>query len=568
MVATPAKGDPSDSEFISNEERAEAKRRRDIILRFEERGRFDDASVRAAAAEFGMSKAQFNRYRRTYRERRDLTCLLPEGSNGGLGQFRLDPRVEAVIKEVRLEYDREKPNAKDHHHYKEIRFRCRQRGLQEPDFKTLRSRFAGIPIRERRHAKYGGKYARERHDPIFGETPATTYPLQRIQIDHTLVDVVCTGEEDRRHIGRPWITLAIDEFSRCILGHVISWEYPNATTVALLITRIMLPKDDLLSRLGSKIDWPMYGKPDGIFVDQANELSSAEVKFGCEEWNIPKPETRPGGMTHWGGIIERFMGNAMDAVRLLKGSTADSRGFGKTKTRDPNETAEMSLSELELWLLEAIYQYHGRPHSGLAGKQPGKTWMRGIYGTEREPGRGEAARINDRLKLFLDFADMEERTVQRYGVRLDGALYWGEALRPILDYGSQKSFVIKRIPYDISRIWILSPIDDRYHELHATNLKSERPTLWEWDQARRKKRAEREPADVARQDESIERQREIERQAKSKTNKHRHRLNQERRAGGDALIREVGADQDREVQAVLPSTTAYRRDVHFEIDDN
>lgn len=552
---------------MSDELVAEAERRRAIILRLEAGGRFDDATVRAAAAEFGKSKAQFNRYRDIYREQGTLTCLIPAGSSGGRGKLRLDPRAEAIIEEVRLEFDRERPNAKDHHAFREIGFRCRQRGVKEPDPKTLRSRFAGVPLRQRRHAKYGGKYARELHDPITSETPPTDYPLQRVQIDHTLVDVVCTGEEDRRHIGRPWVTFAIDEFSRCILAHVISWEYPNSTTVALLISRMMLPKDDLLARLGSEIDWPMYGKPDELFVDNANELSSEAVDFGCNEWNIPAPVTRPLGMPHWGGIIESFIGQAMDDVRLLKGSTADSRGFGKLKTRNPNETAEMSLSELEQWMLEAIHQYHGRPHEGLKKKQPGKTWMRGIYGTEKNPGRGESPRINDRLKLFLDFAEIRYRTVKRYGVRLDGVKYWGEALRPILDSGSEKHFVIRRIPYDISRVWILSPIDQRYHELGATNIASERPTLWEWKEAKRKQRAEREPADVARQDASIARQREIERQAKSKTNKHRQRLNQERRAGGDALIREVGAEEERAIEVVHPAPT-YRRDIYFEIDDN
>lgn len=43
---------------------AEAERRRDIIARLEAGGRFDSATVEAAAAEFGASKRQFNRYRK------------------------------------------------------------------------------------------------------------------------------------------------------------------------------------------------------------------------------------------------------------------------------------------------------------------------------------------------------------------------------------------------------------------------------------------------------------------------------------------------------------------------
>ncbi|MBM2687565.1 helix-turn-helix domain-containing protein, partial [Pseudomonas aeruginosa] len=85
---------------------AEAERRRDIIARLEAGGRFDSATVEAAAAEFGASKRQFNRYRKSLRNTGALTCLLPRGRSGGRGRLRLDLRVEEVITEVRLEFSR------------------------------------------------------------------------------------------------------------------------------------------------------------------------------------------------------------------------------------------------------------------------------------------------------------------------------------------------------------------------------------------------------------------------------------------------------------------------------
>ena len=36
-------------------------------------------------------------------------------------------------------------------------------------------------------------------------------PLQLLQMDHTLVDVVVVDEVDREPIGRPWLTLAIEQ---------------------------------------------------------------------------------------------------------------------------------------------------------------------------------------------------------------------------------------------------------------------------------------------------------------------------------------------------------------------
>jgi putative transposase len=45
-------------------------------------------------------------------------------------------------------------------------------------------------------------------------------PLEVVQIDHTLVDVVVVDELERLPLGRPWLTLAIDVASRMVNGFV------------------------------------------------------------------------------------------------------------------------------------------------------------------------------------------------------------------------------------------------------------------------------------------------------------------------------------------------------------
>lgn len=536
----PLRGAPHDISLWTDEQTAEAERRRDIILRLEAKGRPKGEEVKRAAQDFGCSRAQLNRYRKAYRQTETLTCLLPTGSNGGRGKLRLHPAVEAIIIEVVAEFDRSKPNAKDHLIIKEIRFRCRTAKLPEPSFNTLRSRLSGTPLRERAKAKYGPKHARDRFDPAIGATPETTFPLQRIQIDHTLADVVCTGEEDRDHVGRAWFTVAIDEHTRAILAFVLSWEYPNAATLALLLTRVMLPKDDWLRERGvTDVVWPMYGKPDLIYVDNAKELNSKEIYFGCKEHGMPPPETRPGGTPHWGGIIERYMGNAMDKLRLLKGSTADQKGFDRDKTSNPNETAEMSLLELERWLIYEVAKYHLQPHEGINRQRPDKAWERGIFGTERRAGRGLPLVPADKLQVFLDFAPMEHRTIQRYGVLWNNIPYWGEALRPFLAAGDGRKFVVKRNPYDLSVIWLKNPDGGRYHELRATRPIRSQAQLWEWIEATRKLKAQGDKADQETIDSYILQQRAIEKDARNKKANWKRRKRQERRAGGERFTEEI-----------------------------
>jgi putative transposase len=56
-----------------------------------------------------------------------------------------------------------------------------------------------------------------------------------VQIDHTVVDVIVVDEQHRRPIGRPYVTAAIDVFSRCLGGLVVTLEAPSALSAGLCL---------------------------------------------------------------------------------------------------------------------------------------------------------------------------------------------------------------------------------------------------------------------------------------------------------------------------------------------
>ena len=53
--------------------------------------------------------------------------------------------------------------------------------------------------------------------------------------------------------------MAIDLATRCVVGFFVDMERPNAGTLTLLISRIVLPKQDWLAHLELEIDLPMHG---------------------------------------------------------------------------------------------------------------------------------------------------------------------------------------------------------------------------------------------------------------------------------------------------------------------
>jgi putative transposase len=208
-------------------------------------------------------------------------------------------------------------------------------------------------------ARRGRKAARDRYGPVTGSLVAE-YPLSLIQIDHTLVDVIVVDADTRQPIQRPWLTLAIDVATRCVAGFHLSLEPPSATSVALCISHSALMKEGWLAARDIEDEWPVYGIPERLHLDNAKEFRSEALKRGCQEYGIDI-DYRPVRTPHYGGHIERLIGTMMGKVHLLPGTTfSDIRVKGDL---DPEKMAAMTIDEVERWLAHAITGvYHRSLH--------------------------------------------------------------------------------------------------------------------------------------------------------------------------------------------------------------
>ena len=120
-----------------------------------------------------------------------------------------------------------------------------------------------------------------------------------VQIDHTPVDLIVVDEQYRRPIGRPYLTLAIDVYSRCIPGFCLSLEAPSAVSAGLCIAHAVLDKDAWLVQRGLDGPWPIWGKPDCIHLDNAAEFYSEALSRGCEQHGIGHRASTPWPASLW-----------------------------------------------------------------------------------------------------------------------------------------------------------------------------------------------------------------------------------------------------------------------------
>lgn len=90
--------------------------------------------------------------------------------------------------------------------------------LQTPQFRQIKRLIDRVPAFDRYAARYG-RQAAERHFRSVLKNTVTSFPLERVEIDHTLMDLFVVDEETMLPLGRPWLTLCIDFHTRCILGY-------------------------------------------------------------------------------------------------------------------------------------------------------------------------------------------------------------------------------------------------------------------------------------------------------------------------------------------------------------
>jgi putative transposase len=439
-----------------------------VLAKAPERTRSD---AEAAAQALGCSATVIYRLLLRYLADPRVTSLLPRRRGRRHGQLLLAGEVDEVIQATIDEFylSRQRPRVSDL--VTEVQRRCRTLGLPKPSRKAINLRIGQRASVEVLAKRSGRKAARDRFGPATGSLTAP-WPLALVQIDHTPVDVIAVDSITRQPIQRPWLTIAIDVHSRCVAGFHLALEPPSATSVALCIAHAVLPKAGWLMARGVAGDWPVQGLIERLHLDNAKEFHSEALKRGCEQYGIAV-DYRPVRTPHYGGHIERLIGT-MGKVHLLPGTTfSDVRAKGDWK---PEDTAALTLDEIERWLAHAIVGvYHHDVHRGI-GTTPVAAWERGILGDGQVSGRGMPTAIDDPRRFMIDFLPMERRLVRREGVFLHSIGYWADVLRTWI--GEQERMIVRYDPRDLSRVHLLAP-DGRYYDLSYRDLRRPAISLWE-----------------------------------------------------------------------------------------
>jgi putative transposase len=443
--------------------------------------------VEEVARDAGVTIWTVYRKIRRFQQTGKVSDLTPAKSSGGKGKSRLgetaDQIVQSTIDEFYLNKQKQKRSIKKT--VKEVERRFRAAKLTPPHPNTIANRIRSLPEEKRDEHHLGTQEAQKKHSPFPGHFPGADFPLAVVQIDHTLLDIIVLDDIDRLPIGRPWITVAIDVFSRMVLGFFISLDPPNTMSVGLCLAHAILPKDKWLAGHRIEVPWPAWGLMRLIHADNAREFRGEMLRRACKEYNIDL-EWRPVRKAHYGGHIERLLGTFLEEIHALPGTT-----FSNPEERgqyDSEKHAVMTRTELEAWLATYITGvYHQRVHSAL-GTSPINRYELGIFGNETLPGRGLPVRVVDEDRLRLDLMPYVERTVQEYGVAVDHIHYYSDVLKRFVNSKDpnnsklKRRFIFKRDPRDISVLYFYDPELKQYFKVPYRDTSRPPMSIWEYRQ--------------------------------------------------------------------------------------
>jgi putative transposase len=402
--------------------------------------------------------------------------------------------------------------------------RCSAAGFEAPCYNTVLARIQTLDR---------WKLARERHGRVRGDAKAgpagagipnksDLKPLDFVQMDHAIVDVIVVDPDTREEIGRPWITLAIDVATRCILGFYLTFDAPSQTSVALALEHCCLPKDGWLKGLGISELWLPFGLMKCIGWDNAKCFRNTNLINACREHDINPRFRKVRNPTH-GAHIERVIGTFMGRIHLIKGTT-----FSNTKEREDYKSGDkaiMTLQELVVWTIHEINgRYHNTKHAGL-GRTPLEAWNEAW--TQDGAIRLPPIPAN-RREFRLSLLPRVQRGIGREGVQRFALKYWDEGLIPLI--GAKGQFWVAHDPRNISQVHV--QIDKTWIDVPWRDRSKAPIALWEWEGAKRELRKKHNgPVSNAAAFKHIEAQREIEKNAEQTTRQQRR--NRQRRPEDD-----------------------------------
>lgn len=355
--------------------------------------------------------------------------------------YRLTPAATMKTIETRLAIKLTRENA----------FRLASDQLVMPSRRTLYRMLGRLEVYERTVMKQGKAVAQRQLRIVKNVEPVRDI-LERVEMDHTPLDLFLIDERTWLPLGRPTLTVALDGFSRMLLGYYLSFGGASAAAVLGALRHAILPKlpaTPYLQGVHINHPWPCYDRMDCLVLDNGLEFHGKDLDSVALDLGIYL-QFCPTRVPQFKGRVERMLKTINYSFAHQIPGTSLAR-FTQRGDYDPQKHALLTLGEFkhafEKWLLD---DYAQTIHKGI-GTTPWAKWQEGFQ--RRQPELPSSPAVLQRR-----IGKVEERSLRHDGLWLHGIRYSSDALNVVLHaFGRGVRVRLVYDPEDLGTIEVWTP---------------------------------------------------------------------------------------------------------------
>lgn len=387
----------------------------------------------------------------------EVLALVPHTDARGNRTARLHAEQEEILREIVKTHWRGSAAINYKACHRKLQVACHEAGIKAPSYPTLIARIKAMETSHDVRLRHGKRMAYQMGefvDVLYVDTPVHgSRPFQYVHIDHTQLDIELVSSRTGEPLGRPWLSLAVDAWSRRIVAMYLTFDPPSYHSV-MMVMRDMVRRFERL--------------PEFIVVDNGRDFMSSAFETFLMVMGVHL-RFRPAGQPRHGAVLERMFGRAhSEYVHNLPGNTKATKNVRMvTGSHLPVKAAEWTLEAmyfgLEYW---ATVYYDDERHKVL-DCSPREAFRRGL----KECGARPQRQIHFNRNFLIATCPPVDRSGVRLvdnqrGVKVNDQLYWHPDLRDPRIAG--QSLPVRYDPWDASSVYIR--FKDRWLQATCRNL--------------------------------------------------------------------------------------------------
>ena len=345
--------------------------------------------------------------------------LLPRTGDRGNRTLRLPEASHKLLAEfIANDYENLKQKTRAAS-WAALKRECEERGIVAPSYVSFclavreRPAFEQILKRQGRRAAYA-------HAEFYFELQPTTprhgdRPFEIGHIDHTELDVEVVCSLTGRPLGRPWMTILTDAFSRRGLSLYLTFDAPSYRSCMMILRECV--------RRHSRL-------PQILVLDGGPEFQSTYFETLLARYEVTK-KTRPPAQARFGSVCERLFGTTnTQFIHNLRGNTQITRNVRQvTKSVSPQGQAVWTLGALEERLSEYLLEIYDTVVHPALSLSPREAFTAGMESSGLRVQRTIPYDEDFLMATLPTTAKGVAKVLPGRGVKLNQIYYWSDRFR-------------------------------------------------------------------------------------------------------------------------------------------